>query len=55
MLNAWADSDFQRRNLLNPAYEDLGVAATKELVSNPPSGCEGERVTYTVVLASRKG
>ncbi len=29
--------------------------AAKKLVSNPPSGCEGERVTYTVVLASRQG
>lgn len=54
MLNAWVASDFQRRNLLNPAYEDLGVSAAKDLVSNPPSGCEGDRVTYTVVLASRR-
>jgi uncharacterized protein YkwD len=55
MVNAWLDSNFQRRNLLNPGYEDLGVAAAKDLVSNPPSGCEGDRVTYTVVLAGRKG
>lgn len=53
MLNAWVDNDFQRRNLLNPAYEDLGVAAAKELVPN--SGCVGDRVTFTVVPAARKG
>jgi uncharacterized protein YkwD len=55
MVNAWLEGDFQRRNMMNPKYEDVGVAAAKRLVSNPPSGCEGDRVTYTVVFAWRKG
>ena len=54
MLNAWLAGDFQRRNLLNPGHEDMGVSAVKEQVSNPPSNCDPTRVTYTVVLASRK-
>lgn len=54
MLDTWLASDFQRRNLLNPGYEDMGVSAVKEQVSNPPSNCDPTRVTYTVVLASRK-
>jgi uncharacterized protein YkwD len=54
MLNAWLAEDFQRRNLLNPGYEDMGAYAVKEQVSNPPSHCDPTRVTYTVVLASRK-
>ena len=55
MLDAWLGSDFQRRNLLNPGYEDMGVFAVKDQVSNPPSNCDPTRVTYTVVFASRKG
>ena len=55
MVDAWREGDFTRRNMLNPGYEDVGVASAKELVSSPPSGCEGDRVTYTVVFAWRKG
>ena len=55
MMKRWLEEDFQRRNLLNPEFEDIGAAAAKELVSNPPSNCDGDRVTYTVVLAMRKG
>ena len=55
MLDKWTESDFQRRNMLNPVYKDVGAAAAKDLVANPPSDCGGDRVTYTVVFASRKG
>ena len=41
--------------MLNPAYKDFGVSASKHQVSNPPSNCNPDRVTYTVVFASRKG
>jgi uncharacterized protein YkwD len=51
MLDAWTDEDFTRRNMLNPVFRDIGAAAAKDLV--PSSPCAGERVTYTVVFASR--
>lgn len=55
MLDAWTDRDFDRRNMLNPVYDDIGAAAAKDTV--PSTDCdEGDpRVTYTVIFASRKG
>jgi uncharacterized protein YkwD len=53
MLKAWMNSSFHRKNLLDRRYKDIGAAAAKELV--PSSPCTGDRVTYTVVLAGRKG
>jgi uncharacterized protein YkwD len=55
MVGQWLESDFQRRNLLSPDYEDVGIAASKDQVSDPPSNCAADRVTYTAVFASRKG
>jgi uncharacterized protein YkwD len=52
MVKAWMNRNFHRKNILGP-YEDIGAAAAKELV--PSSPCEGDRVTYTVVFASRSG
>ena len=52
MLKTWMKSAFTRNNILGP-YEDIGVAAAKETV--PSSPCGANRVTYTVVFASRSG
>jgi uncharacterized protein YkwD len=52
MLKTWMKSAFTRNNILGP-YEDIGVAAAKETV--PSSPCGADRVTYTVVFASRSG
>jgi uncharacterized protein YkwD len=53
MLRAWMRSTFHKNNILNRRYKDVGAAAAKELV--PSSPCEGDRVTYTVVFAGRRG
>jgi uncharacterized protein YkwD len=53
MLNAWMNSSFHRKNLLDRRYKDIGGAASKDLV--PSSPCKGDRVTYTVVFAGRSG
>jgi uncharacterized protein YkwD len=54
MMNAWLGDDFTRENLRNRAFRDIGVGVLKDQIG--ASSCDdGDEVTYTAVLARRKG
>jgi hypothetical protein len=55
MVNAWMSVRFHRRNLLEPAYRDLGAGLKAR--SPDVGGCKGnpDLTTYTVVVAFRRG
>jgi uncharacterized protein YkwD len=55
MVNAWMSVRFHRRNLLEPAYRDIGAGLKAR--SPHVGGCKGnpDLTTYTVVVAFRRG
>jgi uncharacterized protein YkwD len=55
MVNAWMNIRFHRRNLLEPAYRDIGAGLKAR--SPDVGGCKGnpDLTTFTVVVAFRRG
>jgi uncharacterized protein YkwD len=50
MFTSWMSSDYHRANILDPEFEDIGVAASQESV---PELCEEGLGTFAVVFGTR--
>jgi len=57
MIDGWLDSDFNRTNLLNRRYEDIGVGVVhgSPLAAEPNCPDSNVTATYTLVFAFRRG
>jgi uncharacterized protein YkwD len=54
MLNTWKSNDFDRKNIRDRGFRDVGVAAARDQVG--PSDCDnGNEITWTVVFGRRTG
>ncbi len=54
MLNTWRSSNFDRKNIRDRRFEDIGVAAARNQVGQ--SDCDGgNEITWTLVLGRRIG